>query len=215
MAWLRRSFRLPDERAGAQHLGADGGWASIDGGLLLRALYEHVVKFCWIAADPETRYPVWRSDGLVQRRKLHDDALPFGVTILDAKQLAEAQAATDRLPGMPELAQQVDAFWGGRIDAFRSRVKGAPLQLLTIRGMYIPAYRTLSEPVHAHADVMTAYINAGTSMWPVGQDATDRSIWWALSVALFAQALLVCHEVLGAPDPDRVRAINNAMYGAQ
>ena len=101
---------------------------TIDGGLLLRALYEHVLKFCWIAADSETRYPVWRSDGLVQRRKLHDDALPFGFTILDAKQLAEAQAATDRLPGMPELAQQVDAFWGGRIDAFRSRVKGAPLR---------------------------------------------------------------------------------------
>jgi hypothetical protein len=76
---------------------------TIDGGLLLRALYEHVVKFCWIAADPETRYPVWRSDGLVQQRKLHDDALPFGFTILDAKRLAEAQAATDRLPSMPEL----------------------------------------------------------------------------------------------------------------
>ena len=30
---------------------------TIDGGLLLRALYEHVVKFCWIAADAETRYP--------------------------------------------------------------------------------------------------------------------------------------------------------------
>ena len=104
---------------------------------------------------------------------------------------------------------------GGRIDAFRSRVKGAPLQLLTIRGMYIPAYRTLSEPVHAHADVMTAYINAGTAMGPVGEDAADRSIRWALSVALFAQALLVCHTVLGAPDADRVRAINNAMYGVQ
>jgi hypothetical protein len=113
---------------------------------------------------------------------------------------------------MPELAQQVDAFWGGRIDAFRPRVKGAPLQLVTIRGMYIPAYCTLSEPVHAHADVMTAYINAGTAMWPVGEDATGRSIWWALSVALFAQALL-CHTVLGAPDPARIRAINNAMHG--
>jgi hypothetical protein len=78
--------------------------------------------------------------------------------------------------------------------------------------MYIPAYRTLSEPVHGHADVMEAYINAGTPIWPVGPDANDRSIWWALAVTLFAQALLVCHTVLGAPDPDRVRAANNAMY---
>ena len=39
----------------------------------------------------------------------------------------------------------------------------------------------------------------------------DRSLWWPMSVALYAQALLVCHEVLGAPDDARVREINNAM----
>jgi hypothetical protein len=186
---------------------------TIDGGVLLRVLYENVVKFCWIAADPEKRYPIWRSDALVARRKLHDDALPFGHTVLDADGLAEARAATATLPPMPELAQQVDAYWGGRIDAFRPRVKGEPLQLLTIRGMYIPLYRTLSEPVHGSPDVMEAYVNDGAAIWPVGEFAPDRSIWWALSVVLFAQALLVCHEVLGAPDPGRVRSINNAMYG--
>jgi hypothetical protein len=185
---------------------------TIDGGLMLRVLYEHVVKFCWIAADSDTRYPVWRSDGLVQRRKLHNDALPFGITVLDPQQLVEAQAATDELPKMPQLAQEVDAYWGGRIDAFRPPVKGQPLQLLTIRGMYIPGYRTLSEPVHGHADVMKAYINSGTPIWPVGPDAADRSMWWALAVTLLAQALLVCHTILDAPDPDRVRAINNVMY---
>lgn len=185
---------------------------TIDGGLMLRVLYEHVVKFCWIAAEPDTRYAIWRSDGLMQRRKLHNDALPFGATILDDQQLAEVEAATAQLPAMPQLAEQVDAYWGGRIDAFRPRVNGEPFQLLTIRGMYVPAYRTLSEPVHAHADVMEAYINAGTPIWPVGPDATDRSIWWALAVTLFAQALLVCHAVLGAPDPNRVREANNSMY---
>jgi hypothetical protein len=169
---------------------------TIDGGLMLRVLYEHVVKFCWIAAEPATRYPIWRSDGLVQRRKLHHDAIPFGWTILDTQQLEE-QAASAELPKMPQMAEQVDAYWGGRIDALRPRVKGEPLQLLTIRGMYIPAYRTLSEPVHGHADVMEAYINGGTAIWPVGTGAADRSIWWALTVTLFAQALLVCHTVLG------------------
>jgi hypothetical protein len=78
--------------------------------------------------------------------------------------------------------------------------------------MYIPAYRTLSEPVHGHADVMEAYINRGTPIWPVGADATDRSMWWALAVTLFAQALLVCNTVLGVPDAGRIRAANNAMY---
>lgn len=203
--------RMSELERGILVLMEDG--RAMDGGILLRVLYEHVVKFCWIAADSDSRFPVWRSDGLIQRRKLHNDALPFGITALDAQQLAEAQAATAGLPGMAELAQDVDAYWGGRIDAFRLRVKGEALQLLTIRGMYIPAYRTLSEPVHAHADVMDAYINAGTQMWPVGPDATDRSMWWALSVTLFAQALLVCHTVLNAPDPNQIRAVNNAMYG--
>ena len=185
---------------------------TIDGGLMLRVLYEHVVKFCWIAADSDRRYPIWRSDGLVQRRKLHNDALQFGKVVLDDQQLAEAQAASAELPPMPQLAAQVDSYWGGRIDAFRPRIKGEPFQLLTIRGMYIPAYRTLSEPIHGHADVMEAYVNSETPIWPVGPDATNRSIWWALTVTLFAQALLVCHTVLGAPDPDRVRAANNSMY---
>lgn len=83
---------------------------TIDGGLMPRVLYEHVVKFCWIAADPAARYPIWRSDGLVQRRKLHHDAIPSGRTILDGHQLAEAQSA--ELPGMPQLAEQVDTYLG-------------------------------------------------------------------------------------------------------
>ena len=61
--------------------------------------------------------------------------------------------------------------------------------------------------------MLDAYVNAGAPLWPVGPQASDRSLWWPMSVVLYAQALLVCHEVLGAPDDARVREINNAMYG--
>jgi hypothetical protein len=40
----------------------------------------------------------------------------------------------------------------------------------------------------------------------------EPSIWWPLTVALYAHALIVCNEQLNWPDPDRVRAINDAMY---
>jgi hypothetical protein len=50
-------------------------------------------------------------------------------------------------------------------------------------------------------------------MWPVGPTAAEASLRWPLAVVLHAQALLVCHDVRGAPNPDRVRATNNAMYG--
>jgi hypothetical protein len=185
---------------------------TIDTAILLRVLYEHVVKFCWIAVDSDKRFPIYQSDALIASRKLHNDALPFGITVLDPRELAEATSATEAMPPVDQLAQQVDAFWGGRIDAFRPRVTGDPHGLLTIRGMYIPAYRTLSDAVHGNADVLAAYINAGRALWPVGEGATDRSMWWPFAVALFAMALLVAHEVLGAPDADKVREINNAMY---
>jgi Family of unknown function (DUF5677) len=188
---------------------------AIDGGILLRVLYEHVVKFCWIAIDPSDRYRRWGSDALIQTRKLHNDALPYGFTVLDANELAAANAANDTLPDVASMANEVDTHWGGKIDGFQPRIRGqGQLGLITIRGMYIPVYRTISEAVHCQPEVIDAYINAGTPMWPVGPTAAASNLWWPLAVVLYAQALLVCHETLGAPNPDRVRAINNAMYGA-
>jgi hypothetical protein len=40
-----------------------------------------------------------------------------------------------------------------------------------------------------------------------------ESIWWPIAVPLYAQALLVCNEQLDWPDLDRVREVNNPMYG--
>jgi hypothetical protein len=41
---------------------------------------------------------------------------------------------------------------------------------------------------------------------------TTESIWWPLTVPIFAQALLVCNDQLGRPDAEKVIAANNTMY---
>ena len=135
--------------ASIQTLVVNQGEDVIDSGILLRVLYEQVVTFCWIATDPASNYPTWQSDGLVQNRKLHNDALQYGITFLDAAELAAAQAATDQLPDVASMADKVDRHWGGSIDGFQSKLPTpGPGGLLTVRGMYIPAYRTLSNAVH-------------------------------------------------------------------
>ena len=146
---------------------------AINSGILLRVLYEHVVTFCWIATDPASNYPRWQSDGLVQNLKLHNDALNYGITFLDPPELAAAQAATDQLPDVASMADKVGRHWGGSIDGFQSKLANpGPGGLVTFRGMYIPAYRTLSDAVHGQQDVMDAYINAGARLWPVGPQAS-------------------------------------------
>jgi Family of unknown function (DUF5677) len=112
---------------------------AVDGAVLVRVLYEHVVKFCWISIDPSTHYERWRSDAELWDRKLHNDAIQVG--------LIEGQpagtAGLDQLPDMAQLADRVDRHWGGRIVGFTSPTKGSQA-LVTFRGMYLPVYRTAS-----------------------------------------------------------------------
>jgi Family of unknown function (DUF5677) len=53
-----------------------GGGRGVDSAILLRALYEHVVTYCWISIDRDANYERWRSGGLYYQRALHYDALP-------------------------------------------------------------------------------------------------------------------------------------------
>ena len=103
-------------------LSRDESQDAINAAIVLRVLYENVVTFCWIAIDPASNFATWESDGLVQNRKLHNDALRYGVTFLDATDLATAQAATDQRPDVATMADKVDSHWGGSIDGFQSKL---------------------------------------------------------------------------------------------
>ena len=112
---------------------------------------------------------------------------------------------------MVQLAKKVDEYWGGQLVGFEAAGHGLG-GLVTFRELRVPLYRTLSEAVHSRPDVMRAYMAVGSHVWRVGEGAGNASMFFPRVVPLYAQALLVCHQRLGWPDPDQVVAINNRMY---
>jgi hypothetical protein len=184
---------------------------AVDAGALIRVLYEAVTKFCWIAVDPDVRYGRWQADAVAWDRKLVNDARAHGVE-LEMPVVDEALGAPIvEMPPMVELVKEVDDHWGGQLVGFEAAGHGLG-GLVTFRELYVPLYRTLSEAVHSRPDVMRAYMAVGSHFWQMGEGAGDASIFFPLVVPLYAQALLVCHQRLGWPNPDQVVAINNRMY---
>ncbi len=103
-------------------------------------------------------------------------ALPFGFTILDAKPLAEAQAATDRFPSMPELAQQVDTFWGAhrRVPTARQgRSATAVDDSWHVHPGVSHAVRAGACPRGRHDGVCVAFLLFGALAWGTG------TVWYA------------------------------------
>ena len=186
--------------------------ADADGKILLRTLYEQVVIFAWIAIDPEPHLEAWIDDAKVQRRKLHNDCLAFGIELLSENELAE-WADLKELPALCDLALKVDAHWGPLLQGFRTRrFDGDPADLLTFRGLYM-AYRLASRETHAQPESLDAYADFAAYPNRIAFPArTDRPDMLSIGISLFAQALVVGHDAVGWPDPERVRRINNEMY---
>jgi hypothetical protein len=183
----------------------------IDGLIVLRALYEQVVRYMWVSIDPDAHIARWGDNARAHLLKLHNDALKFGQTVMDDAELSKARDAKE-LPGLADLALAVDAHWGGKMIGFREPATGAQ-GILTMRGLYTMVYRTGSRAAHLQPDSLEPYATIHASPIVVARPSKDEpSIWWPLTVALYAHALIVCNEQLNWPDPDRVREINDAMY---
>ena len=89
-----------------------GAGRGVDSAVLLRALYEHVVTYCWISIDRDANYERWRSGGLYYQRALNNDALPYGVNMLTPEELKATEGAKRPLP-VPAMAEAVDKHWEG------------------------------------------------------------------------------------------------------
>lgn len=184
---------------------------AIDGLILLRTLYEQVIRYLWVSIDPDNHMKAWGSNAQWHLRKLHNDALKFDQLVMDDAELAAAADAKE-LPGLADLALAVDGHWSGKMVGFRSPATGAQ-GILTMRGLYTTVYRTGSQAAHVQPESLAPYGELDASPRVIRRSGkNDPSIWWPLAVALYAHALVVCHDQLNWPDPERVRAINDAMY---
>ena len=121
-------------------MGAD---RHVDGAVLVRVLYEAVVKFCWISIDPDTNYLRWQEDNDYWEHRLRRDLHDYELERVTEEELAE-YAAARQMPATPDMAIAADRHWGGRIVGFQRYSKGRA-GMFTLRGYYAPIYRTLSE----------------------------------------------------------------------
>jgi hypothetical protein len=115
------------------------------------------------------------------------------------------------MPPLTAMAKDIDEHWGNRLIGFRSP-EGKPGDILTFRGLCVALDRMGSRAAHVEPDSLAPYLDYDDYPKRVHRSAGDEPcIWWPLAVPLYAQALLLCHEVLRWPDPER-GSINNAMY---
>jgi hypothetical protein len=184
--------------------GCDG-----DAMILLRTLYEQVVVYCWIAIGPDQNVPRWISGAEYQQHKLHTESLPFGQTVLEGEALRRAEKA-EKLPDIAQLAHACDKHWSSRISGFRA--PGLD-DVLNFRGLYVSIYRIASRVAHAGPFSLDPYFEYDNDKRRVHLAQHEPTSYPTLVVPLYAQALLVCHHELKWPDPERVNAINNEMYG--
>lgn len=184
---------------------------AVDGLILLRALYEQVVGYLWIAIDPDANLTRWIDGARWYERKMHVDALTYDMTVLSDDELVATEGAR-RLTDLAQRAAEVDEHWGGTLVGFRESAGGRE-GILTLRGLYVAIYRFASRAAHGQPNSLDPYADA--SQYPkvvTRPKQPSDSIWWPLCVPLYAHALLVCSTQVGWPDSTQVIAINDAMY---
>lgn len=160
--------------------------------------------------DPAPRLDRWIEHSHAGQRTLHEDGLEFGLTLLSDDELAEVQGAK-RLRKLPPMAREVDEYWGPRVKGFRVHPESGPKDLLSLEGTYVALYRTASRSAHPTIEGLDGCIDLSGRRPTVRLEHDDRTLPFALAVPLTAMALLVCHERLGWPDDDVVRALSDAL----
>jgi hypothetical protein len=115
----------------------------MDGAALVRVLYEHVVRFCWVAIDPETNLRLLGEDALPWERRLHSYLAEYDEGFLTAEELSRSRGHKT-LESPRDLAGQADRHWEAKkLTGFASDETSADGKH-TLRYWYSPLYQTLS-----------------------------------------------------------------------
>jgi hypothetical protein len=180
-----------------------------DASRLLRSLYDHVVTFAWLAADPPTRLLLWRKEDLEERLKMHREFAEAGEQLLpdaDREQMERDVARIEgSAPGLASKAAMADKHWIPRIGgAFR------PDSLSSFRGFYTILFREHSGLVHA---TVRGLNHVTVDLAPPGKRVVleaplgDSAGPYGMACVVYGVGLLVAAQSLDWPDADEVEAI--------
>jgi hypothetical protein len=177
--------------------------------VLLRSLYEHVVTFAWLGADPtEERMQRWMKSDRQARLDADDDCRQLGVIVLTDEQRAMFERQVKNLPKeMPTLEQRTraaDTAWKSKIAGLRGSD-----QPRSFRGLYGIAYRHHSALAHpSDMGINRVVVDFGGGRQRVQLEKRDPEMTgpFGMAVVVYALGLLVASETLDWPPVDDVHA---------
>jgi hypothetical protein len=184
-----------------------------DASILLRRLYEHVVCFAWIAANPETNAKRWVAYDYRYRLASDTELQRLGKAGLDAAQRAAftayRQANTD-MPPLEQRAREADVYWLPKL-AHHLDDRPNANRMFSLEDEYVSIYRSTSTNTHPSPRSLFAYVNPGfaNARFRIGfsgvLDDADRFAY-TIAPLVFATLLLMSEQVLGYPNADHVFA---------
>ena len=179
--------------------------------ILTRVLYEHVVRFAWIAIDSAKHLPRWISYDLKERLKAHNhtrerfqrELLPAELVEAYTKRLSSIAPA----PELSEQAKQSDDHWGSVYQGFSNNIYG-------LLGMYMVVYRQFSPFVHGAFDSLHSIVDHGPT--------PDARCWlmpmltevnaFTVAPVIYALGLIVASQALHFPQKiDVLRSVNGVL----
>lgn len=178
-----------------------------DASRLLRSLYDHVVTFAWLAADPPSRLALWRKEDLEERLKIHREFAAAGEQLLPDAEREQMERDVARVEGKaPDLASKAamaDKHWIPRIDALQ------PHGFRSFRGFYTILFREHSGLVHA---TMRGLNHVTIDLEPprkqvVLEAPLEGNGPYGMATVLYCFGLLFAAQSLGWPDADEVERI--------
>lgn len=187
-----------------------GGRQAVDAATLGRSLFEHVVHFAWLGADPSAeRLQAWRRVDLVARRTADNDTRTVGVELFTDTQRAalEDQIAglngPDRL-NLADLAVAADKHWAGRLPGLYDHTDTS-----SFRGLYAVLYRSYSPTAHPTMQGLNPVVedvSPTRRRVVIEKPAIEDRGPFGMATVVFALGLFIAAATLGWPDLARVNA---------
>lgn len=178
-----------------------------DSGTLLRSLYEHVVHFAWLAAQPDAgRLKRWREyDDLMHLRAIID-ARAYGIELSDDDP-DKIKARLTELRGKElktdQLAAEADEYWAALLPGVNDHPER------TFRGLYATLYRHFSGGM-AHPSrrgLNRVYDTLSPTRRRVHLEGKYQSNGpYGLATLIFAFALFAAGRSIGWPADEEIHA---------
>lgn len=176
-----------------------GGLFNADAGVVLRTMFEHVVTFAWLAADPSDRLPAWVKYDRQKRIAADNDARAAGDSLLNDQERASFQQEIDTCSGnFPDLAARAhaaDVHWSALLEQHPG-----PESRYSFRGMYRVLYRHTSALTHVTPYGLHAFIAGDPPNLIIGGELVPEEFnSFTLAPAVLGSGLVISGEALGWP----------------